>query len=115
VSVRTKSIGEVLDAGTGVTVSTVAYAGAINFGGNVTGFALGTANAYFGVFPTGGTSPADGFVEKSQNPPYAIGATPTAIALARNQPMPTSLVVDGTNVYWTTSNCDIQMLADSPQ
>jgi hypothetical protein len=107
-----KSIAVALDAG--LDAAKTEFAGAVNFG-NVTGFALGTANAYFGEFPALGTNPADGYVEKSPNPPYAAGATPTPTTLARNQPAPASLAVDGTNVYWTTSNCDIQMLADSPQ
>jgi hypothetical protein len=110
--VKVKSIAAALDAG--LAAASTDFAGAVNFG-NVTGFALGTANAYFGEFPTGGTNAADGFVEKSPNPPYAAGMTPTATAIARNQPAPASLAVDGTNVYWTTNNCDIQMLADMPQ
>jgi hypothetical protein len=26
-----------------------------------------------------------------------------------------SFALDGTNVYWTTSNCDINYIADMPQ
>ena len=74
--------------------------------GSITGFALGTANAYFGE---------DGFIEKAGNPPYAVGVNPNAVVIARNQPNPTSFAVDGTNVYWTTTNCDVEMIADTPQ
>jgi hypothetical protein len=105
--VRVKSIADALDAGLGAVSLDFAFDVGFN---QITGFALGTANAYFGE----GTM-TDGLIEKAPNPPYMPGATPTAIMLARNQPLPTSLAVDGSNVYWTTSNCDIQMLADSPQ
>lgn len=72
----------------------------------LTGFAIGPTHAYFGE---------DGYVEKgapSSNDPAAPANT---AVLARGQPLPTSFTLDGTNVYWTTSRCDIMKLADSPQ
>jgi hypothetical protein len=35
--------------------------------------------------------------------------------VARDQAAAMSIALDGTNVYWTTSNCDINFIADSPQ
>jgi len=100
-SVRIVSVSARLDGGYGP----IGYSASVN-SGPITGFAVGTANAYFGE---------DGFIEKAANPPYGEGLIPNATVLARNQPMPSSFAIDGTNVYWTTSNCDIEMLADSPQ
>jgi hypothetical protein len=76
----------------------------------ITGFVVGTQNAYFGE---PGSDNA-GYIEKGASPPYD-GTTPNAIVIARGQPSPTSFAIDGTNVYWTTSNCDINYIADSPQ
>jgi hypothetical protein len=103
-AVRVGSVSAKFDAGVNGAQGDD-YASTSN-AGNITGFALGTANAYFGE---------DGFIERASNPPYAVGMTPNAVVIARKQPNPSSLAVDGTNVYWTTDNCDIQMIADSPQ
>jgi len=58
---------------------------------------------------------------------FATAGTVVTDILARNvpvlatddagthQPMPNSIAVDGTNVYWTTGDCKIMTLADSPQ
>jgi hypothetical protein len=83
--------------------------------GQVTGFAIGDAYGYFGEFPVYGGKPEDGFIEKAPSPPYPPTSMANALVIARNQPMPTSFALDGTNVYWTTSRCDIMTLADSPQ
>jgi hypothetical protein len=75
-------------------------------GFGVTGFAITPHYAYFAennYIEKGGFAPSDG-----NGPPHAQ-------LLAREQPWPSSLAADGTNVYWTTSNCDISYLADSPQ
>jgi hypothetical protein len=112
-AVRVGSVSAKLDAGLSGQDGND-YSASVNTG-VVTGFALGTANAYFGEFPAAQGKPEDGFIERAANPPYAKDMTPNAVVIARKQPSPTSLAVDGTNVYWTTSDCDIQMIADSPQ
>jgi hypothetical protein len=81
-------------------------------GSNVTGFAVGTEYGYFGE--TGGDNGV-GYIEKGLAPPFDGGDAPPAIMIARGQPQPMSFALDGTNVYWTTSNCDIDYIADSPQ
>jgi hypothetical protein len=76
----------------------------------ITGFAVGTENAYFGE---PGADNA-GTIEKGAAPPFD-GDVPNAVVIARGQPSPTSFALDGTRVYWTTSRCDIDTIADSPQ
>lgn len=83
----------------------------------VTAFAIGATNVYYAE---------DGYVEKSP-PTAATGGTVVTDVLARNvavlatddagthAPMPNSMAVDGAHVYWTTGDCKIMMLADSPQ
>jgi hypothetical protein len=56
-----------------------------------------------------------GYIEKAAAPPFESGTTPNAIVIARDQPNAMSFALDGTNVYWTTSRCDISYIADSPQ
>lgn len=86
------------------------------FSGNVTGFVIGTQNGYYGECSTVGCpDPGDGFIEKGASPPYEAGVFPNSIVIARDQPVPMSFALDGTNVYWTTANCDINYIADSPQ
>jgi hypothetical protein len=77
----------------------------------LTGFAVGTENAYFGER---GADNA-GYIEKGGAQPLDGGTAPSAIVIARAQPTPMSFALDGTNVYWTTSRCDINYIADSPQ
>ena len=77
----------------------------------ITGFTVGTANAYFGE-PWGADN--TGYIEKGAAPPFD-GAVPEAVVIARGQPSPMSFALDGANVYWTTSRCDIDTIADSPQ
>jgi hypothetical protein len=112
---------------------------------SLTGFVVGTANAYFGepgsdsvcsqdpatpcaLVPMDGgptyecleTTPANqtcvtlGYIEKGAAPPFD-GSGPPAVVIARDQPNAMSFALDGTNVYWTTSNCDINYIADMPQ
>jgi hypothetical protein len=76
------------------------------FSGNVTGFAIGTQYAYFAE---------DGYIEKGLSPSLSDGSNPNAIVVARGQPQPMQLALDGTHVYWTSANCDINSIADSPQ
>jgi hypothetical protein len=76
------------------------------FAGSVTGFVIGTQNGYYAE---------DGYIEKGASPPYEAGVFPNSVVIARGQPSPMSFALDGTNVYWTTSNCDIDYIADSPQ
>jgi hypothetical protein len=64
--------------------------------------------------PAGQTCVTLGYVEKGAAPPFD-GSTPNAIILARDQPTATSLALDGTNVYWTTSRCDISYITDPAQ
>ncbi len=80
-------------------------------GSNVTGFAVGTQYAYFGETGMDGV----GYIEKGLSPSLSDGGFPNAIMIARGQPQPMSFALDGTNVYWTTTNCDINYIADSPQ
>jgi hypothetical protein len=80
-------------------------------GTNVTSFAIGTKYAYYAET---GMDQA-GYIEKGLAPPFDGGNPPLAIMIARGQPQPTSLALDGTNVYWTTTKCDISYIADSPQ
>ncbi len=75
-----------------------------NFG--VTGFAVGGRHAYFGE---------NTLVERGGPVSVDVGGPPVAQVIARAQPWPTSFAIDGTRVYWTTTNCDISYLADSPQ
>ena len=75
-------------------------------------------NAVYGcpdVSPANQTCVTLGYIEKGAAPPFESGTTPNAIVIARNQPTATSFALDGTNVYWTTSRCDISHIADSPQ
>jgi hypothetical protein len=65
--------------------------------GNVTGFAIGTANVYFGE---------DGFVEKGPLPMAAAAAGGDGVKLARDQKAPSSFVLDASKVYWA-SDCAI--------
>jgi len=77
--------------------------GAVNA---VTAFAVGSMSVYYGE---------DGYVEKSPPTSQTAGTVVTDI-LARNvpvfatddagthEPMPNSIAVDGTNVYWSNAN-----------
>jgi hypothetical protein len=65
--------------------------------------------------PVGQTCVTLGYVEKGAAPPFESDTPPSAVILARDQPTPTSFALDGTNVYWATSACDIRYMADSPQ
>jgi hypothetical protein len=56
-----------------------------------------------------------GYIEKGAAPPFDSGFAPNAVVIARAQPNAMSFALDGTNVYWTTSRCDINYIADSPQ
>ena len=38
-----------------------------------------------------------------------------SLVIAVGQPMPSSLVLDGKNLYWTTSRCDIMTMPESSQ
>ena len=78
---------------------------------SLTGFAIGTQSAYFGE---PGSDDA-GYVEKSLPPPLDGGASSPALVIARGQPTPMSFALDGARVYWTTRNCDINYVEDSPQ
>jgi WD40-like Beta Propeller Repeat len=84
---------------------------------NVTGFAIGTQNGYYAEDPVpNDVGPGgQGFIERGAAPPYEADAFPPSIVIARGQATPTSIAIDGTNVYWTTQNCDINYIADSPQ
>jgi hypothetical protein len=75
-------------------------------GFGVTGFAVGTTNAYFGEST---------LVETGSFTDVQAGNPPPARVLARGQDWPSSFVIDGQNVYWTTTACDISFIADSPQ
>jgi hypothetical protein len=55
-----------------------------------------------------------GYIEKAAIP-SAGTQQGSAVVIARGQSTPTSFALDGTHVYWTTTNCDISFLADSPQ
>jgi hypothetical protein len=108
---------------------------------SLTGFVVGTQNAYFAEPGTDSACSQDlstacvlgglgyvcpearppnqtcvplGYIEKGAAPPFD-GSTPSAIVIARDQPSATSLALDGTRVYWTTNRCDIDSIADSPQ
>jgi hypothetical protein len=65
--------------------------------------------------PPGQTCVPLGYIEKGLAPPYEAGDFPNATVIARDQNTAMSIAVDGTNVYWTTSRCDINVIADSPQ
>lgn len=75
-------------------------------GFSVTGFAVGPRHAYFGE---------NVFVERGDFAGVESGGPPRARILARGQTWPSSLALDGVNVYWTTTSCDIAFIADSPQ
>ena len=62
-----------------------------------TDYATITSRIYFGE---------DGFVERT---PYAPGSA--AGVIARGQMAPTSIAVDATRVYWSTSDCAINSTA----
>ena len=112
-AVRVGSVSAKLDAGLAGQDGND-YSSTFN-AGNITGFALGTANAYFGEFPPSQGKPEEGFIERAGIHRTQRDTTPAAVVIARKQPNPTSFAVDGTNVYWTTTNCDISMIADMPQ
>jgi hypothetical protein len=73
---------------------------------SVTGFAIGPQHAYFGE---------NVYVERGEFSPVSAGGATRARTLARGQTWPSSFAIDGTNVYWTTTACDISFIADSPQ
>jgi hypothetical protein len=73
---------------------------------SVTGFAIGPQHTYFGE---------NVYVERGEFAPVSAGGAPRARILARGQTWPSSFALDGTNVYWTTTACDISFIADSPQ
>jgi len=108
---------------------------------SLTGFVVGSQNAYFAepgadsacsedlstacvrgglgyvcpeASPPNQTCVPLGYIEKGAAPPFD-GPTPSAVVIARGQPTATSFALDGTHVYWTTSRCDIESIADSPQ
>lgn len=108
---------------------------------SLTGFVVGTENAYFAepgtdtacsqdlstacvpgglgyvcpeASPPNQTCVPVGYIEKGAAPPFD-GPMPSAVVIARDQPSATSFALDGTRVYWTTSRCDIDSIADSPQ
>jgi hypothetical protein len=56
-----------------------------------------------------------GYIEKGIAPPFDGGTPPNPIVVARDQPAGMSIALDGTNVYWATSRCDISYIADSRQ
>lgn len=66
------------------------------------------------VSPANQTCVTLGYIEKGTAPPFD-GSTPSAVVIARAQPNAMSFALDGTNVYWTTSRCDINYMPDSPQ
>ena len=47
--------------------------------------------------------------------PPACTARAASTISRRNAATATSLALDGTYIYWTTSHCDIRYVADSPQ
>ena len=102
------SISAALSTPTGMTGTAFADTAG---GALLTGFAIGADYAYFGEPVSNDT----GTIEKGLAPPFESGQTPNAIVIARGQPWPMSFALDGTNVYWTTSRCDINAIADGPQ
>jgi hypothetical protein len=74
---------------------------------------MGPANAYFAEADP--DPRAGGYIEKALAPPPDGGDPPPAKMIARGQPSPSSLALDGDNVYWATSLCDIRFTADGPQ
>jgi hypothetical protein len=76
----------------------------LNFG--ITGFAIGPTTAYFGE---------NGLIEAGGFASVQVGNPPPARLLARGQSWPSSLIVDGKRIYWTTTACDISFIADAPQ
>ena len=64
-------------------------------------FAINATNVY--------ASNVDGLILRHSLVPAAEGADPVeAAAVARDQTAPTSVVVDGTKVYWATTDCAIR-------
>lgn len=138
-SVRQSNVAAAIDGG----LLNVNFASSV-FGADVTGFAMGSQFAYFGeptmgtvcsqdhstacapdpaqgfadacpeISPPGQTCVTLGYIEKAPFP-TASNQAANATVIARGQSTPTSFAVDGTNVYWTTTNCDINFIADSPQ
>ena len=94
-TVHQRAIAGALDAGIGA--EGMDYPSLTLGTGTVTGFAIGPNNAYYGE---------DGAVERG-----SLGGQGQSFIVAVGQPMPSSFVLDGKNVYWTTSRCDITMLA----
>jgi hypothetical protein len=74
--------------------------------GEVLGFAVGQDHVY--------ASDRDGYVWRG---PRALvdGGVAASRALVRGQKNPRFVALDGANVYWTTDDCDIRVLPDSPQ
>jgi sugar lactone lactonase YvrE len=91
---------------------------------NVPAFALGPTAVYLGEIDTSALT-TTGFLEKV--PPPGDSGNLAAEVLVRNIPrgmdaqgmptilMPSSIALDGTNVYFPQGNCSIMKLADSPQ
>ncbi len=98
------SAGNIASPSNGTGFSSTVY------GQPIAGFAVGAQYAYFGE-----QMRTVGYVEKGFPWPSDGGPVPSARLLAIDQPWPTSIVLDGTNVYWATSRCNIVKVADSPQ
>lgn len=98
-TVHERSIAGALDAGIGA--QGLDYPQLTLGTGTVTGFAIGPNNGYYGE---------DGAIERG-----TLGGQGQSLVVAVGQPRPSSLVLDGKNLYWTTSRCDIMTMPDSSQ
>jgi hypothetical protein len=91
---------------------------------NIPAFALGPTAVYLGEIDTSALT-NNGFLEKTPAP--GDSGNLAAQVLVRNIPrgtdamgmttilMPSSIALDGTNVYFTSGDCSIMKLADSAQ
>jgi hypothetical protein len=77
--------------------------------GAITAFAVGATSIYYAM---------QGYVDKA--PRTTSGGGANGYVVARNipvldTPMPNSIALDGTNVYFTTGDCQIMVVANGPQ
>lgn len=91
------------------------------YGTSLTGFAVGTQNAYFaepGSDSACSQDPATARVPtllpngNCRGPNVCPDVSPANQTC--NQPNAMSFALDGAHIYWITSRCDISYIADSP-
>lgn len=104
-TLRRADLSKPFPAAAGTASETAATTSSFN---GLTGFDVTPRYAYLG----------DGFDGHIERVPLTFGDAPASGAsrrLARQQKLPSSLVSDGTHVFWTTQDCDVKVVVDPDQ